>query len=93
MAILTVNESVELLKKLTHRSMNDGYVILQPSYARAILDVLQAFETVSATCDALQAQIDAVPLQAIVKVFNAADNDGYYNDDVAEWLMENGVKL
>ena len=41
----------------------------------------------------LAAKLDAVPLQAIAKVFNAADNDGYYNDDVAEWLMENGVKL
>lgn len=40
----------------------------------------------------LAAKLDAVPLQAIAKVFNAADNDGYCNDDVAEWLMENGVQ-
>ena len=48
---------------------------------------------VTAERDALQAKLDAVPMEAIVNVFNAADNDGYYNDDVAEWLMENGVKL
>ncbi len=34
---------------------------------------------------------NAIPWMALRSVFQAADNDGYYNDDVAEWLIENGV--
>jgi hypothetical protein len=37
---------------------------------------------------ALRAKLDAVPVQAIRKVRNAAENDGYMNDDVDEWLGE-----
>jgi regulator of replication initiation timing len=36
----------------------------------------------------LRAKLDAVPVQAIRKVRNAAENDGYMNDDVDEWLGE-----
>ena len=41
--------------------------------------------------DALQAKLSAIPWDAIRCVFNAADNDGYFNDDVYEWLVENKV--
>lgn len=43
--------------------------------------------------DAANAKLAAIPWQDLRSVFQAADGDGYYNDNVAEWLYENGVKL
>ncbi len=59
MAILTVQESVDLLRSTANHVMADGSMSFYPMHARAILDVLAAFETVCSVCDALQAQIDA----------------------------------
>ena len=56
----------------------------------ALVNVVLTHE---ATIKDLRTQVESIPWDAIRNVFNAADNDGYYNDDVAEWLMENGVKL
>lgn len=58
MAILTVNESADMLKRVATEVMNGEVVRVSPSYARAILDVLAAFE------DA-QKRLDAVPVAAI----------------------------
>lgn len=84
MAILTVSEQADMLKRLATNVMDHGTAQLYPAYAQAILDVLAALE------DA-RAKLNAVPFDAIRSVFNAADNDGYYNDDVYEWLVENKV--
>ena len=56
----------------------------------ALVNVVLAHE---ATIKDLRTQVESIPWGEILNVFHAADNDGYYNDDVAEWLMENGVKL
>ena len=121
MAILTVSEQADMLKRLATNVMDHGTAQLYPAYAQAILDVLAALEVVTAERDefssllaanvvvraaqkleldgvtaerdALQAKLNAIPWDAIRCTFSAADNDGYYNDDVAEWLMENGVQL
>ena len=56
----------------------------------ALVNVVLTHE---ATIKDLRTQVESIPWDAIRNVFNAADNDGYYNDDVAEWLMANGVQL
>lgn len=64
MAILTLQESVDLLKATANNVMADGSVSMYPLHARAILDVLAAFE------DA-QKQLDAVPVASISVIANA----------------------
>ena len=55
----------------------------------ALVNVVLTHE---ATIKDLRTQVESIPWDAIRCTFNAADNDGYFNDDVAEWLMENGVQ-
>ena len=55
----------------------------------ALVNVVLTHE---ATIKDLRTQVESIPWDAIRRTFNAADNDGYYNDDVAEWLMKNGVQ-
>ena len=67
MAILTVNESADMLKRLATNVMDHGdSMYLYPSYAQAILDVLAALE------DA-QKQLAAVPVKAIMTFFDSGD--------------------
>ena len=61
MAILTVQESADMLKRVATEVMGGEVIRVSPSYARAILDVLAALEDVTAERDALKAQLDAVP--------------------------------
>ena len=54
----------------------------------ALVNVVLTHE---ATIKDLRTQVESIPWDAIRCTFNAADNDGYYNDDVYEWLVENKV--
>ena len=54
---------------------------------------LQEIQRFSCALTEANAKLAAIPWNDLCSVFQAADGDGYYNDNVAEWLYENGVKL
>lgn len=56
--------------------------------AEHIARLAQERDALAAELERVRAQLDAVPLRAIRKVCNAAELDGYTNDDVDEWLGE-----
>ena len=92
MAILSTAEQADMLKRMANRVIDDNRSQpLYPSYARAILNVVAVMDGVTAERDAANAKLAAIPWDALRSVFRDADNDGYYNDEVAFWLEENGV--
>ncbi len=76
MAILSTAEQADMLKRMANRVIDDNRSQpLYPSYARAILNVLAAFESA-------QTQLAAVPVEAII-AYRA-------NSDESEGLIRNG---
>ncbi len=78
MAILTVQESADMLKRMAERVIDDNRSQpLYPSYARAILDVLAALENA-------QKQLAAVPVEEI-RHHRAGAHFGYVYGQPTDW--------
>lgn len=94
MAILTVQESADMLKRMAERVIDDNRSQpLYPSYARAILDVLAALATVTAERDELKTWKSTVPVTAIRGVFITAWYEGDTDIEVRAWLKAQGERV
>lgn len=54
----------------------------------AVPALLTERDALAAEVQQLRAQLDAVPVTSIKKVFRAAELDGYTNSDVEDWLYD-----
>ena len=73
MAILTVSEQADMLKRLATNVMDHGTAQLYPAYAQAILDVLAALEVVTAERDEFSSLLAA---NVVVRAAQKLELDG-----------------